>query len=153
MTDIYQAIKADHDKARDLMAQIMDTSNEAVKTRTDMFEDFKLDLWAHHKIEEAVFFSTLRDARQTKADAHEALNEHHAANGLIEELDTMPKGNDAWIGKFAALKDMVEHHMQEEETEVFSEAKDVIKGEEAEELGDKFKSRKNVVVPALTPTE
>ena len=49
MTDIYQAIKADHDKARDLMAQIMDTSNEAVKTRTDMFEDFKLDLWAHQR--------------------------------------------------------------------------------------------------------
>jgi len=151
MTDIYTAIKQDHDKARGLMAQILDTSNRAEKTRTDLFEDFKLDLWAHHKVEEAVFYAKLRDAKQTKADAHEALSEHHSANSLIEELDSMPKDNDAWIGKFSALKDMVEHHMQEEEQEVFPEAKDVIKGDDAEKLGDKFQSRKNVVVPALKP--
>ena len=153
MTDIYQAIKDDHDKARELMGRIMDTSNRAEKTRHDLFEEFKLDLWAHHKIEEAVFYSKLRKAKQTKADAHEALSEHHSANALIEELDSMPKDNDAWIGKFSALKDMVEHHMDEEEDEVFPEAKDVIRGKEAEELGDRFESRKNVVVPALTPTE
>lgn len=151
MTDIYQEIKADHDKARDLMGKIMDTSNQASKQREELFEQFKLDMWSHNKIEEALLYQPLREAKETRGEAMEALNEHHVAGGLIEELDAMPKDSEAWIGKFSALKDMLEHHMDEEENEVFSDAKNVIKEERAEELGDKFQSRKNVVVPALKP--
>ncbi|MGJ3230572.1 MAG: hemerythrin domain-containing protein [Oceanicaulis sp.] len=151
MTDIYKEIKADHDHARDLMGRIMDTSNQASKQRAELFEEFKLDMWSHNKIEEALLYQPLREAKETRGEAMEALNEHHVAGGLIEELDAMPKDSDAWIGKFSALKDMIEHHMQEEENEVFPDAKNVIKEDRAEELGDKFQSRKNVVVPALKP--
>lgn len=151
MTDIYKEIKADHEKARDLMGRIMDTSNEATKEREELFEQFKLDMWSHNKIEEALFYQPLREARETRGEAIEALSEHHVASSMIEELDTMPKGGEAWIGKFSALKDMIEHHMREEENEVFPDARKVIREERAEELGDKFQQRKDVVVPALKP--
>ncbi|XBQ16442.1 MAG: hemerythrin domain-containing protein [Oceanicaulis sp.] len=151
MADIFKEIRKDHDQARELMDQIMETSNDAAETRAALFDKFKLDMWSHNKIEEALFYQPLREAKETRGEAMEALSEHHVAGGLIEELDAMPKGSDAWIGKFSALKDMIEHHMQEEENEVFSDARKVIKEDRAEELGDQFQSRKNVVVPAISP--
>ncbi|GGE30585.1 hemerythrin [Marinicauda pacifica] len=151
MADIYEAITKDHDKARDLMKQIMDTTNRAAKKREELFETFKLDMWSHNKIEEALFYEPLRGAKETRGDAMEAVNEHHVAGGLLEELDVMPKDSEAWIGKFTVLKELLEHHMEEEENEIFSDARKVIAKDRAEELGDKFQSRKRVVVPALTP--
>lgn len=151
MTDIYKALKADHDKARDLMTRIAETSDGAVKTREKLFDAFKLDMWSHNKIEEALFYQPLRQAKATAEDAHEALSEHHVAAGLIEELDSMPKDSPAWIGKFAALKDMIEHHMEEEETEIFTDARKVIDADRAEAMGKAFQARKETVLPALRP--
>ena len=78
----------DHDDAREVMKKLKETTARAEKTRTELFTKFKLDMWAHHKVEEAVFYSYLRDDTKMSEDSYEALNEHHVANGLLEELDT-----------------------------------------------------------------
>lgn len=151
--DIYERIKADHETARDMMEKIKDTTARATKTRRVLFDEFKLDLWAHHKVEEAVFYAVLKDHSQTSDLNLEALNEHHMANGMLEELDTMAVDTQEWGAKFGAMCEAIEHHMDEEEDEFFKKARKVISKDLADELGKRFDDRKKIVVAALTPVE
>lgn len=151
--NIYDRIKQDHDEARRLMAEIKDTSERAAKTRRKLFDTFKREMWAHHKLEEAVFYTTLSNQRATRDEAFEAVNEHHVANGLLEELDSVPVDNAEWAAKFGVLCELVEHHMDEEEKETFAEARDTLSKEAAQTMGKSFDSRKKAVLAAMEPLE
>jgi Hemerythrin HHE cation binding domain len=150
---IYDRIKQDHDEARELMSRIKDTSERAAKTRQKLFNTFKIEMWVHHKVEEAVFYTTLAKRRKTRAEAFEAINEHHVANGLLEELDSMPVDSAEWASKFGVLCELIEHHMEEEEDETFGEARETLSDDDAEAMGKSFDSRKKVVLAAMQPLE
>ncbi|MEE2567017.1 hemerythrin domain-containing protein [Hyphobacterium marinum] len=152
MSNIFERIKQDHDKARELISQIEDTTDRAAKKRQELFDKFKIDLWAHNKVEEATFYSRL-ESKGDEDESLEAKNEHHMVNSLLEELDTMPKANKEWGQKFHALAELLEHHMDEEEDEFFELARKDLTEEEAEDLGRRFDARKKVVMPALTPVD
>ncbi|WP_340119760.1 hemerythrin domain-containing protein [Pelagibius sp. 7325] len=151
--NIYDRIKQDHDEARGLMAEIKDTTERAAKTRRQLFDTFKREMWAHHKIEEAVFYNTLMKQRDTRDEAFEAVNEHHVANGLLEELDSVPVDSAQWASKFGVLCELMEHHMEEEEGETFTEAREVLSEEAAQSMGKSFESRKKAVLAAMEPLE
>ncbi len=151
--DIFERIKQDHDHAREVMEKLKATTARAEKTRLKLFGDFKLDMWAHHKVEEAVFYSFLRDDTSMSKDSYEALNEHHVANGLLEELDTFPVASDEWGVKFGALCELIEHHIDEEEKDFFPKAKKLLSKEQVELMGKRFDSRKRVVLAAITPMD
>lgn len=149
--DIYERIKQDHDEARKLMKDIKETANDARKTRQELFTYFKKDMWSHHKLEEAVFYATLEAHRETRGEALEAVNEHHVANGLLEELDSVPVDNAAWAKKFEVLCEVIEHHMEEEEEEIFEEARSVYSDEEAKKLAGIFDERKKTLLETFEP--
>jgi hypothetical protein len=151
--DIYERIKQDHDAAREVIAKIKETTSRAWKTRRELFDHLKLDMWVHHKVEEAVFYSHLRAGKEMHGEAMEAVNEHHTANGLFEELDTFPVDSEEWLMKFKALSELVDHHMKEEEEDFFKKAKKVIPKNIAEMMGQRFDQRKKVVMAALTPLD
>jgi hypothetical protein len=151
--NIYQRIKQDHDHAREIIAKLKETTPRAVKTRQTLFDELKLDMWIHHKVEEAVFYSYLRGGKEMHGEAMEAYNEHHMANGVFEELDTFPVDSEEWGMKFKALCELIEHHMKEEERDFFPEAKDVISAEVARMMGEEFDARKKVVMAALAPLD
>lgn len=151
--DIYERIKKDHDDARGVISKIKNTTEQAHKIRAELFMTFKNDMWAHHKVEEAVFYSYLRDDTKMSKEAYEALNEHHIANGLLEELDTFPVDSEEWREKFGALSELIEHHMDEEEKEFFPKAREIIASETANVMGRRFDSRKKVVLAAIMPID
>lgn len=152
MSNIFERIKEDHDTARELMSQIEETTDRAAKKRQELFDKFKIDLWAHNKVEEATFYARL-ESKGDEKESYEAKSEHHMVNTLLEELDTMPKDNAQWGQKFKALSELLEHHMDEEEDEFFELARKDLSDEEAEDLGRRFDARKKVVKPALTPVD
>jgi hemerythrin-like domain-containing protein len=151
--NIYDRITQDHDAAREVIGQIKETTSRAVKTRKELFDHLKLDMWVHHKVEEAVFYSYLRAGKEMHGEAMEAINEHHTANGLFEELDTFPVDSEEWLMKFKALSELVDHHMKEEEEDFFKKAKKVLSKEQAELMGQRFDQRKKVVMAALMPLD
>lgn len=151
--NIFDRIKQDHDAAREVISKLKDTTERAEKTRQKLFDHFKLDMWVHHKVEEAVFYSILRDTKDMHADAMEAYNEHHMANGMIEELDTFPVNSEEWHVKFKALCELIEHHMEEEEEDFFPAAKKLLDKETQDLMGERFDQRKKVVMAALAPLE
>ena len=149
--NIFDRIKQDHDEAREIIEKLKATTPRAEKTRRQLFDDLKLEMWVHHKVEEAVFYSFLRETKDMHGEAMEAYNEHHMANGVFEELDTFPVDSEEWGMKFKALSELVTHHMDEEEKDFFPMAKKLIKPDMAKLMGERFDARKRVVLAALQP--
>jgi hypothetical protein len=149
--DIYSQLKGDHDELKRLMEQIGDSGPTASKKREIAFQDFKLALLVHSKVEEAVFYSQLKYVPELKTRELEAENEHRVAGLLVEELGTMPAGNPEWAAKFMMLREMLEHHIEEEEVELFEKAKRALSRELAEDLGARMRNRSLAVKAALQP--
>lgn len=146
---IYDRIKKDHEKARKLLKELKDS--KAGDRRSALFDDLKREIWVHAKVEETVFYLPLMDKRKTRSESLEAINEHHIANSLLEEMDAIPQDNDMWMSKMGVLKETLEHHMEEEEEEVFVEAKKVLSKEDATAMAEDFDRRKGLGLQAITP--
>ena len=149
--DIFTKLKEDHDKMKQIMEKIGKTSTGATSTRKKLFLQLKNELFAHAKVEEAVFYSSIQSRQNLKEDVLEAYNEHRMIGMLLDELDTIPKGNDQWLAKFHFLKELVEHHVEDEEKEVFPKAEQILSDKKAEELGELMVQREQAVIEALHP--
>ncbi len=146
--DIFDRIKHDHDTLRALLERIEDPDKDG---RRAVFEEFQRELWAHGKVEEAVFYAALTKHKEAKAETMEGLNEHHMINGLAEELNAMPADSGAWNAKLQVLGELLRHHLDEEEEELFPEARDALENGRADELGRLYDERKKHAMAALAP--
>lgn len=147
--DIYGIIKQDHDLMRSMLDGLCKTGNDESEKREAQFTPLKNELMMHQQVEEAVLYTALKDVEETRPDALEAIAEHHLVNGLLEELALMPKDSDEWFAKFGVLKELVEHHMREEEEDFFAVARKVLDKEQAVELGKQMRSKKDAGLRAI----
>ena len=141
MTSIYQAIQDDHQDHRKLLDTIADTSGDSEKRRK-AWNDFYYDVKSHAAAEEETFYSTLISKPWGQDAARHSVHEHQEMDDLMEELNDMDMSSPAWISKFKTLKHDYEHHMEEEEEDVFGRAQKVIGEEENDAFGAKFLKRK-----------
>ena len=149
--DIYDEIKKDHDAVRRAIKAICATENDDAKQRETLFLPLKNALVTHQHVEEAVLYDSLKDVEETRAEALEAINEHHVIDVLVEELSIMPKDSDEWYSKFSVLSELLEHHLKEEETEFFAVARKVIDAPRAEELGRIYRARMEAGLKTMQP--
>jgi hemerythrin-like domain-containing protein len=149
--DIYAQLKSDHDQLKRFLSWIEDAGDRAVKKRETLFQEFKLALLVHSKVEEAVFYSQIKFYPELKTLELEAENEHRIAALLLDELNTMPKDSPEWAAKFVLLKEMLEHHIEEEEKEIFKKARRILSTELVQDLGDRMQNRSQLVRAALEP--
>ncbi len=147
--DIYGIIKQDHDLMRSMLSGLCKTENGEAEQREAQFTPLKNELMMHQQVEEAVLYASLKDVEETRPDALEAIAEHHLVNGLLEELGLMPKDSDEWFAKFGVLKELVEHHMREEEEDFFAVARKVLDDKQAMELGTQMRSKKEAGIRAI----
>jgi hemerythrin superfamily protein len=151
--DIYQVIKQDHDLMRSILKKVDATEKKNIGKRDELFTPLKNELMMHQQVEEAVLYNALKDVEETRADALEAIAEHHLVNGLLEELALMPKDSDEWFAKFGVLKELVEHHMEEEEGDFFAAARKVLDRKQAAELGKQMRGKKEAGLRAIETVE
>ena len=74
---------------------------------------------------------------------HEAKQEHRAVDSLVlpDLLNTDP-GSLEFAGRIKVLKELVEHHIEEKEEEMFKDAQELLSAEQLEELGEQMKQKK-----------
>jgi hemerythrin-like domain-containing protein len=140
--DIYKRLKQDHEQQRDLSSGLADTSGESAE-RKRLFEEFSKEVDAHAAAEERSFYAELIALSQGQEKARHSVSEHKEAADLLEELKDLDMGSGGWLNKFKKLKDELDHHIDEEEAEVFKLAQSLLSKERAQELGgefDEFKS-------------
>ena len=141
MSDIYSAIKSDHDTHRELLETIADTTG-ASDRRKSAWDEFYQDVKSHSAAEEETFYSKLISKTWGQDAARHSVQEHAEMNDLMEELREMDMSHGSWLEKFKKLKHDYEHHMDEEENEVFERAREVIPQGEIKGYGDRFLKRK-----------
>ena len=144
---IFDQIKQDHDTVR----RLLDEAEKADGGVRPVYEELQRELWAHGKVEEAVFYQALAQVRSAKTETAQGLNEHHLINGLLDELNAMPSDSTAWKAKLQVLSELVRHHLDEEEEELFEEAEEALGDDRAEQLGQIYAERKQQALAALAP--
>ena len=141
MTSIYDAIRKDHDRHRELLNQIAETEG-ASDARKEAWQAFYEDVKGHSAAEEETFYSKLMQETWGQDAARHSVHEHAEMDEILEELREMDMSSSGWMTRFKTLKHDYEHHMEEEENEVFERAKEVIGQEENDSYGAKFLKRK-----------
>jgi len=141
--DVFEVLKHDHQEARDLFAKLEGTSNGAKKTREKLFQQLKDELTRHAKAEEKVFYPALKDKDgQAHEQVEEGIHEHHEVVSLLKKIEKMDVDSDDWLSAVRDLKDKVEHHVQEEENEVFPKARQLLDAEMLGQLGERIEKAK-----------
>jgi hemerythrin superfamily protein len=124
------------------------TTERANKTRTEGFAKLKMMLQAHEAIEEEILYPALKEFAKTKDIALEAYEEHHVVDLILGELEATPVDDEEWAAKFTVMKENLEHHIEEEEGEMFPQARQVMDEGELEELGTRMAARKEQLLAA-----
>jgi hemerythrin-like domain-containing protein len=148
--NVFTLLKADHKKVAGIMEKIDSTTERGVKTREDLFTQLKTELDVHAHIEETIFYPELEKADETHDITLEAFEEHRIVKQLLGELEEMDKGDEQWTARFTVLKENVEHHVEEEEGEMFPKARKVLGEEKAEIIGARMEAEKNKELKAIS---
>ncbi len=144
--DAITLLKQDHAKVRGLLAELADTTNRAEKTRTELLGKIATEIKVHATIEEEIFYPAFKAAGEKADDGKmffEALEEHRAAGDLVlpDLLDTDVQ-SDQFGGRAKVLKELIEHHADEEEKEMFPRARELMDKAQLEQLGERMAQRK-----------
>ncbi len=139
-------LKADHREVEGLLDDLVATTTRGIKTRRDLLTRISLLLKAHVAIEEEIFYPAFKQAGDGKDDSKmffEALEEHRAAGDLVlpDLLDTAPE-TENFSGRAKVLRELVTHHADEEEKEMFKRARQLMEREELQKLGESMAARK-----------
>ena len=140
----FTLLKADHKKVAGILEKIDETTERATKGREELFTQLKNELDVHTRIEEEILYPALEEYDETRAIALEAYEEHALVKQLLAELASAPKNDEEWTAKFTVLKENIEHHVEEEEGEMFTKARKVLSEDEIENLGERLQEAKQL---------
>lgn len=140
-TNAIDLLKQDHEKVKGLLAKLTETTSRAGKTRGKLLTQIGEELRIHAKIEERIFYPAFRKAgkRGEEAMFYEATEEHKAVEmQVLPDLESSDLASEEFTGRAKALKELVEHHANEEEREMFPKARDLLDEKTLEELGERM---------------
>ena len=140
--DAITLLKTDHDKVKKLLTELESTTERGVKTRSELFSTIKAELTVHEIIEEEIFYPELKAHPKAQDIVLEAFEEHHVVDLLMGELESLDVSDETWGAKALVMKENIEHHIEEEEGEMFTHARRVFDKEELENLGERMAARK-----------
>jgi hemerythrin-like domain-containing protein len=161
MPNAIALLKADHATVRGLLRELEATTERGTKIRERLLAEIEREIKIHSQIEEELFYPTFKKvAEDTEAEDlfYEATEEHHVVDMVLPELKSTSPKTPEFAAKAKVLKDLIEHHAQEEETEMFVEARRLMSDEQLRALGDELESRKKTLKamwtnPALKPVK
>jgi len=136
-------LKKDHDNVKKMFAEFEKTNDRAEQKRLSQAEEICEELRIHATIEEEIFYPTVKSIRDkhAKFDVAEALQEHKQIKFAVEDILKIKNQEPAFGAKMKVLQEDVEHHAEEEEMEMFKEARK-LGDDRLEELGQQLQERK-----------
>lgn len=138
---IFEDLKADHDRHRKMLAALAETSGDSADRRKQ-FEAFRVEVTAHAAAEEMSLYATMLAKPDLRDDAQHSVSEHKEIEDFLGELYEMDMASSGWLVKFKEMRHRYEHHIDEEEEEMFPAAADGLPDSEVKKLAGIFESRK-----------
>lgn len=124
--DIFDSLRDDHLIIRNYLAEIDRLAGTQPDQRVRLFGELSQFLGAHMQAEQAVFYEAMREHDDTGALAREGEVEHGVATALLPIIASLPPEDPYWRAHFVVLKQGLEHHLDEEERELFKLARKAI---------------------------
>jgi len=139
---IFEVLHVEHRDVSALFEQIEATCEESPADAKDLFTVLHDSLLAHARSEETVVYPRFRKIEGLDEKMAEAREEHAVVETLLAELRAGDMSSEQWLPQLMVLKENVEHHVQEEEGEIFELAKKDIDAAESRKLALAFLQRK-----------
>ena len=138
--DAFELLKNDHAKVSSLFDRIEPATDAT--TRQQLFTQLKQELTIHAHIEETILYPALKAASETRELTEEAYEEHQEVKDLLAELEATPPDSEEWSDMIMELRENVEHHVEEEEGEMFTKAREVLSEQQLNEIGARMSAEK-----------
>lgn len=148
-TDALALLAADHEDVRQLFAEYDElvADDAEAEDRLALATEICDALTAHATVEEELFYPAARGVLEDPELLDEAESEHASARTLIERIRDMEPDDDAYDATVRVLAEAVEHHVQEEEGELFPRVRDT--GLDLRTLGEQIAARRDEVLSEL----
>ena len=135
-----ELLKADHDRVDRLFQKVKaDTEGD---THKELFDQIKAELDVHTHIEETIFYPRLKKESELEDIVLEGIEEHHQAKMFLRELANLKEDSEKFKPKLKVLMEDIEHHVMEEEGEMFREVEEILGADELEKLGAEMEKEK-----------
>jgi hemerythrin-like domain-containing protein len=118
---------------------------------TDRFAEFTRHLIVHHTMEEKYFYDLLEKITEARHDALEAVNEHHIIELIIKDAEGFPHEHEDFPIKVEGLGEYTNHHLDEEEAQIFPMARTLFSTEALETMGGLFLEAKEKLLTIVLP--
>lgn len=138
--DAFELLKNDHAKVSSLFDRIEPATDAT--TRQQLFAQLKQELDLHAHIEETVLYPALKAIAETRDITEEGYEEHQEVKDLLAELEETPADSEEWSDMIMELRENVEHHVEEEEGEMFTKAREVLTEQQIKEIGTRMATEK-----------
>jgi len=152
-TDAVKLLRGEHRQLLGWLEDLKTTANAAHRDR--LLRQVEHGLKTHTKLEEELFYPAFRDSAATKRDLrlyYEALEEHHAVDLVLPEVSDASRSRpEVFAARVKVLKEMVAHHAEEEETDMFPRARALIPADELRRLGEEMAARRRSLQQSSGP--
>jgi hypothetical protein len=138
---IFEDLKADHDRHREMLAKLSNTPTDSDK-RSTLFEELRLELQAHAAAEEESLYATMLGKPDLRDDARHSVSEHKEVDDYLGELLKLDIKSDEWTATFEKMQHRYLHHIDEEEEDMFPAASKGLNDIEEARLANIFEDRK-----------
>ncbi|MCJ0971967.1 hemerythrin domain-containing protein [Pseudomonas sp. PS1] len=131
----------DHETLKDLLSRLTDTTERAVKTRTELLQKLEMEVSIHTQIEEQILYPAYKEAggKEEMKMYHEAKEEHRTVDALVlPDLKATDPSSLEFSGRAKVCKELLEHHIEEEEEEMFPQARELFDAKRLEEMGQQM---------------
>ena len=154
-TDAITILTEDHKKVRKLLDELAATTERAVKTRQQLLKDIETDIRVHAQLEEEIFYPAYKVAAEKSEDRKlffEAHEEHHMVDVVLAEIKDTDPSTEPFAAKAKVLKDLVEHHADEEEEDMFPRARQLMDEGTLVDLAEEMEERRAELLTEMMAT-
>jgi hemerythrin superfamily protein len=145
---LFDTLRKDHQEVRDIFRNMLE--NEKPADRQKLVSQLQQEVLPHMKAEEKTVYPAVRKhCNDCQEHVLESVEEHHAAELILKELMKLNTSDERFHAKVMVLQEIVEHHLKEEEKEIFKDIRKNIKDEEAGKILERFSKEKEQVKSQL----
>ncbi|MBO6526902.1 hemerythrin domain-containing protein [Erythrobacter sp.] len=140
-TEIFQRLKKDHDKHRELLDKLLETSGDSAERKT-LFEELTKELKSHAAAEEQALYSTMLRKPPTTDETRHSVAEHHEIDEALNDLAATDMSEGGWLTKFKSFEHRYRHHIDEEEEDHFPDFEKHLDDDDRQHMERVFERRK-----------
>ncbi|MBF6624104.1 MAG: hemerythrin domain-containing protein [Pseudomonas stutzeri] len=136
----------DHERVKDILTRLTESTERAVKTRAELLGKLEMEVTIHTQLEEQILYPAYKEAggKEEAKMYHEAKEEHRTVDALVlPDLKATDPASLEFSGRAKVCKELLEHHIEEEESEMFPRARELFDKARLDEMGAQMVELRN----------